>query len=87
MISVALPPDVTDAGLKEAVTPLGAPVRDRLTVWALPLVVAVDTVTDPEPPAWIDVLTGLTAIEKPFAAAAIDTTQLFWEFENSVCTT
>jgi hypothetical protein len=43
-VMVAEPPEVTDEGLNETVTPLGAPDADKATVWAEPLVVAVLTV-------------------------------------------
>ena len=44
MVAVDEPPEVTDDGLNETVTPAGAPVADRLIVCAEPLVTAVATV-------------------------------------------
>ena len=41
MVSVDEPPDVTEAGLNEAVAPDGRPLADRLTDCAEPDVVAV----------------------------------------------
>ena len=44
------PPDVTDAGLKLTVVPLGTPLATRLTDCAEPLVTAVEIVELPLPP-------------------------------------
>jgi hypothetical protein len=44
MVRVALWPAEIDAGLSVAVTPEGAPLAERLMVWALPEVTAVETV-------------------------------------------
>ena len=51
-VSVELPPDVTELGLKETLTPDGAPEAARLTDSALPEVTAVDTAAVAEPP-WV----------------------------------
>src|SRR6266540_4842039 len=60
-------PEVTDDGLKLAVAPLGRPLADRLTVCALPEVVAVATVADTEPPGSVAPEVGETDTEKSLA--------------------
>ena len=63
-VIVELPPAVTEAGLKLAVTPAGRPLALRLTLCAAPLVTAVLIVEVPFVP-WATVrLLGLAAIEK-----------------------
>ena len=66
---VELPPAVTEAGLKLAVAPAGTPLTEKETVSAVPLVTAVATVYEVEPPCWTVWLAGLGAMEKSFAAA------------------
>ena len=74
-VNVDEEPDVTVAGEKDAVTPLGSPLALSETDWALPEVVVVDTVAVvPEPGATVaDV--GLTATEKSFVVATGRTRQ------------
>ena len=86
ILSVDEPPEVTDVGLTVAVTPLGAPETDRLTVCALPEVVAVEIVLLPLEPAAIDTADGLALIEKSLVAA-VWRMQAFCEFDHSFCTT
>ncbi len=62
-------PEVTEAGLKETVTPAGAPEADSATVWADPLVVAVEMVLVAEAPGSTLPEAGPTAREKSFAGA------------------
>ena len=63
-VIVAEPPEVTEDGLNETETPLGAPEAERLTVWALPLVVVVLTVAVVEAPGARLPEVGLTDTEK-----------------------
>src|SRR5438067_5421863 len=63
-VSVALPPEVTDVGEMEAVTPAGVGDADSDTVCALPDVVAVLMVAAAELPATIFKLFGLAEMEK-----------------------
>ncbi|MFR9781102.1 hypothetical protein ACL02O_34340, partial [Micromonospora sp. MS34] len=51
MVIVDEPPEVTEDGLNDALAPLGRPDAANDTVCADPLVVAVATVLDTEPPA------------------------------------
>ena len=75
IVIVDEPPEVTDAGLNEALAPLGKPLAERLTVWALPDVVAVLTVAVTEPPAAVDPEPGETEIEKSLAGGVPLTTK------------
>src|SRR5438132_12644003 len=68
MVMVDDEPELTDAGLNEAVAPAGRPLADREIVWAEPEVRVVDTVGWVEPPAVTVPLVGLTAIEKSLGA-------------------
>ena len=86
MLRVELPPEVTEVGESVAVTPEGAPLTVRLTVCALPEVVAVEMVSWSEPPATTERLAGLAEMEKLFPATALETMQLLAAFEYSVCT-
>ena len=86
ILSVDEPPEVTDVGLTVAVTPLGAPETDRLTVCALPEVVAVEIVLLPLEPAAIDTADGLAPIEKSFVVV-VWRMQAFCEFDHSFCAT
>jgi hypothetical protein len=61
---VAVPPEVTEVGLIEAVTPVGAPLTDSPTVCAPPEVVAVLTVALVLLPAATVAEPGFTEIEK-----------------------
>jgi hypothetical protein len=61
---VELPPEVTDEGENDTLTPLGAPDADNETDSALPDVTAVETVEDVEPPAVSDPELGEAEIEK-----------------------
>jgi len=63
-LSVELPPDVTDAGVKLALTPEGRPEIDRLTVCAEPDNVEVITVVEIERPSATVPDDGLAAREK-----------------------
>jgi hypothetical protein len=63
-VSADEPPDVTEDGLKEAVTPAGRPEAVRATVCALPEVVAVATVVLTVDPLWTVPEAGLTETEK-----------------------
>lgn len=74
MLTMALPPEVTELGLIAAVMPEGAPLSESETFCALPLVVAVLIVELPEEPCTIDRLAGFTAIEKSLAALAVTVT-------------
>ena len=69
------PPEVTDAGLNDALAPVGKPLAERLTVWALPDVVAVLTVALTEPPAAVDPEVGETEMEKSLAGGVPLTTK------------
>ena len=72
-VMVELLPEVTEAGLKETVTPAGAPEADSATVWADPLVVAVEMVLVAEAPGSTLPADGLAAREKSFAGVALPT--------------
>jgi hypothetical protein len=68
-VRVDRPPDVTAAGLNEPDTPEGAPLTDRFTVCAEPLVTAVVTVVAAFAVPWAAVTdAGDAAIEKSFVA-------------------
>src|SRR6266567_2104278 len=69
---VDVPPELTDVGVSVAVTPDGAPLADRLTDSAEPLVTAVLTVVDTELPAATDAEFGDTEIEKSFVGGGCD---------------
>ena len=66
-VRVALPPEVTDVGEMEAVTPAGVAEAESITVCALPDVVAVLMVAVAELPATIFKLFGLAEMEKSLA--------------------
>jgi hypothetical protein len=65
------PPEVTEEGLNEAVAPAGRPEAERFTVWALPLVVAVETVAETEPPAVTEPEVGDTETEKSLVGGGV----------------
>jgi hypothetical protein len=69
-VSVELPPELTLAGLNEAVVPEGRPLAERLMVWAAPVVSAVEMVLFPVPPCTTETLVGLALIEKSLVAVA-----------------
>jgi hypothetical protein len=83
-LSVAPPPVVTDAGLKDAVAPLGAPETDRLIVSALPLSCAVNTLLDPLVPCTTLRLLGLAEIVKSGNAVTVSVTVVEWIAAPSV---
>ncbi len=66
-VSVAVPPDVTEPGLKETPTPKGAPEAERPMDSALPEVTAVETAAVAEPPWATDAEPGFRAREKSLA--------------------
>jgi hypothetical protein len=63
-VTVDEPPAATDAGLKETVTPDGAPEADKLTDCADPEVTAVVTVAVAEEPGFTAADAGETESEK-----------------------
>jgi hypothetical protein len=63
-VTVDEPPAVTDAGLKETVTPAGAPDADRLTDCAEPEVTAVLTVAVVDEPGFTAADAGESDSEK-----------------------
>lgn len=67
-VSVELAPEVTDAGLNDAVAPLGTPAMLKVTVCAAPEVTAVDMALVPEPLWAMLKVFGLAEIEKSFTA-------------------
>jgi hypothetical protein len=62
---------VTLVGLKLALAPAGEPLMERLMVWALPLVTAVEMVELPPLPCSRLMELGLALIEKSFGGGAI----------------
>jgi hypothetical protein len=68
IVSVEVPPAVTDAGLKLAVAPEGSPLALKDTDWADPLVTAVEIVDVADAPCVADTLDGLAEIEKSLVA-------------------
>src|SRR5947208_2063806 len=64
MVKVELPPEVTEAGLNDALAPVGRPETLRFTVCALPEVTAVLMVVLPLPPAVTVTALGLAPMEK-----------------------
>lgn len=71
MLRVVERPEVTELDPKVAVTPAGAPLTLRATVWDVPEVVAVDTVELAELPWPTDADVGLKVMEKSFFGAAV----------------
>src|SRR6266545_1710659 len=71
-VMVAVPPAVTDAGVKLAVTPAGAPDADSATGCAVPDTTAVDTVTVVDEPAVTVPEPGLSDSEKSLAGVVPD---------------
>lgn len=72
-VMAELLPEVTEAGLKETVTPAAAPVADSFTVWADPLVVAVEMVLVAEAPGSTLPVAGAAVREKSFAGVELVT--------------
>src|SRR5215831_884674 len=71
IVRVELPPEVIGVGLNDADAPLGTPLIERETLWALPEVTAVLIALVPEAP-WVNVrLFGLALIEKSFGTGAL----------------
>src|SRR5215467_3426073 len=86
-VSVELPPAVTDAGLREAVAPLGTPETERMTVPALPETTAVEMLLEPLVPCTRLRLFGLAEIEKSAAGGAavtVSVTEVEWIVAPSV---
>jgi hypothetical protein len=71
MVRVDDPPDVTDDGLNDALAPLGRPEAENDTVCADPLVVAVATVVETEPPAVTEPEVGESATEKSLVGGGV----------------
>ena len=82
--SVELPPAVTEAGLRLAVTPAGAPLTLRLTDAATPEVTAVLIVETSDAPWAIFRLAGLALIEKSFGTGTLSETIVLCVFTPSV---
>ena len=68
MVSVAVPPDWTLAGLNVAFAPSGRPVASSVTVCALPAVVGVVTVVVADCPGSTDADVGDSVSEKSLPA-------------------
>src|SRR5664280_1061079 len=66
------PPEVTDCGLKETSAPDGAPMAERATVWATPLVTAVEMVDVAAAPAVTVPEVGEAAMEKSLGGGDAD---------------
>ena len=64
MVSVDEQPEVIEAGLNDAVAPAGRPLADSVTVWAEPLVTAVETVVETDDPGFTEPAEGEAPIEK-----------------------
>src|SRR6266536_3705666 len=80
MVIVDEPPEVTEPGLKDAVAPPGRPLAEKVTVCALPEVVAVLTVAVVDPPAVTEPAAGATESEKSLAGVPLTTkSSLFGE--------
>ena len=77
MVSVELPPELTLAGLKEAVAPLGKPLALSATGCAVPDVTAVLIVDVPLEPCVILRLDGFAAIEKSLATVVTATSSRY----------
>jgi len=81
MVSVELPPVVTEVGLSVAVAPAGVPLTVRLIVSAVPLVRAVEMVDVPLALCASERLAGLELIEKSFGgggAVIVRDTVVVW---------
>jgi hypothetical protein len=84
-VRVDEPPELTDAGLKLALTPAGRPDAESATDCAAPDVTAVAMVEVVALPAVVDVDDGLADIEKSFVVGAV-TMQSLARLLNSFCT-
>src|SRR4030095_11334375 len=72
IVRVELPPEVMGLGVNDADAPLGTPLIERDTLWALPDVTAVSIALVSEAP-WMTVkLLGLAEIEKSLAAGDVE---------------
>ncbi len=71
-VRVELPPALTEAGLKPAVTPDGRPLAARLMLSALPETRAVLIVLVPDAPWATETEVGLALMEKLFVTGAAD---------------
>jgi hypothetical protein len=76
-VSVELAPAEIGLGLKPALVPAGAPLALRLTLWADPLVTAVEMVLVALPPWAALTLLGLALIEKS-EAVTVRLTGVLW---------
>ena len=65
------PPLVTEVGLNVAPAPWGRPEALRATVWAVPIVVAVDTVYEVPVPWFTDWLAGEPEMEKSLVGGGV----------------
>jgi len=87
-VNVALPPEVTVAGLNDAVAPVGRPIADRLTDSAPPPVTAVETVVVADDPAVAEPDVGNVATEKSLGLVAVPvTTSILGMFHPDTLTT
>src|SRR5579859_3047172 len=87
-VRVLLPPAVTDAGLKDAVTPAGRPEADSAADSAVPETRAVETVAVAAEPAVTEPEVGEAAIEKSFVVEPEPaTTSTFAAFQPDTLTT
>src|SRR5207244_3221624 len=73
MVIVEPLPAVSDAGLKDAVTPAGRPAAESATVCAVPLVTAVEMAIVPLLPPCTEIDCGLALMEKSLSAKAAST--------------
>ncbi len=79
-------PEVIEAGLNDALAPLGRPDALKLTVWALPLVIVVEIVDVPLWPAVTVTVVGAAEIEKSSTTGAltVSETGVEWVFDAPV---
>jgi hypothetical protein len=70
-VRVELLPELIGFGLKAAVVPAGRPLALRVTLWATPLVMAVEMVEVALPPWGALTLLGLALIEKSDGGGAL----------------
>src|SRR5207245_1483427 len=82
IVRVLLPPAVTEAGLNEAVAPLGRPDAVSATDSAVPETSAVETVEVADAPETTEPEAGAAAIEKSFVTVPVPaTTSIFAAFQ------
>ena len=79
-VSVADPPEMMDEGLMLAVAPKGSPVTERLTVCAIPEVIAVKMVAVPDVFCSRLSVSGLTDMEKSLITGAVTVRTTFVEW-------